>query len=226
MVPSLQHDLESTFADPPQIGGNSLQSSGSFTLGIASQISCQNLLLMKMAHLYRQRLKKPIESPSSIDRDCLDNKAFLCNLLPDHIIVPQGFGLNKAVGDGQTGPGVFGHQKSESSPSLSKVGRIDDQDDTSRFERETLRRILVNLLLNPLSGAMGFSGKILEGGTVKEILFEKNFTKSFRSTRRGKGLVALKANIALNAMVFPMLLDPFLPTIRALFYKPSVKKSF
>jgi len=84
----------------------------------------------------------------------------------------------------------------------------------------------VNLLLNPLSGAVGFSGKILESGTVKEILFEKNLMKSLQSTGRRKGLVAPKANIALNSMVFPMPLGPFLPTIRALFYKPSVKKSF
>jgi len=192
-MPSIEKITKPTLRNFAQIRGNSFQRFGSFTLGIASQIPCHNLLLMEMAHLYRQRLKEPIESPSPVDCDCLDNKAFLCNLLPNQIIFPQGFGLNKAVGDGQTGLGVFGNQKPESSSPLSKVGCIDDQDNIPGFERGTLRLILVNLLLNPLSGTMEFLGKILENGTVKEILFKQDLAQPVWSSGRRKNLSAIQA---------------------------------
>ena len=79
----------------------------------------------------------------------------------------------------------------------------------------------MNLLLDPLTTMAVFISQLLQGEAVGKIVLKDCLLKSTRSSFQGEASAAIKTDISLNSLPFPILLngavftrrEPFLQTI-------------
>jgi len=84
----------------------------------------------------------------------------------------------------------------------------------------------MNFPLDPGSGSLISVGEFLVGVAVIKVLIEKSFLEPGRTTSGGETTTTIEASILLNSPMMAILFCVSGATFRALFYNPSVKKSF
>ena len=224
-MPGGKHPLKMARGYPTDGGCDFLEFLCGRMLWLTGQIPCQNRLLMKVTHLYRNRIKKLSDAASAVKSDCPDMESSCFNTLFELSIGLDGFIANEAVGDNRSASDIFGKQYAKPFSPFSKVGGIDDKNDIPGGRRNKFRLKGVDSLLNPLPGmAIGF-GQIIQGSSVKKILREKEMLQSFWTSGRRKTVTTVLTKIALDPSTLPILFYCLGTTIRATFLRPICKLS-